>query len=585
MIEDGRLNLDDKASDVVSNWPEERGNIEAENGNKYIEDRYKDISLRHLLNNTSGIQHYGTGRDDATTTQYGNITFKFVRSGDYTPAINGGWNANSSVEQFNKSILDFAPGSDYLYSSYGFNLAGAMIDAKISYGYDDWVIKYIKNHLGLKSFSMARHVSNRYGYEYRADGILKNVALADHDDVLPAGGWESTICDLATYTRALSKGELLKDGEALWRESNSTVINDKTKLTYGVGLMHRGTGKNLRVFHGGTNKGSRAYIHFFPKDTVGIVMLAPLRQANLERLAANLFEEMKLGPDIYTSKTTPLDTCHNGMASGKDLFIGVWKKTNQEQILRTGLDINEFRDEIRIMKDEYGYHLEDFEIHVTDDNIQIYDGVFKKDKKDQVLSTGRTVREILDDITRYRELGLEIIDIEFGLFDPTSDDISTNSSINALFEKGAPRSEFTLMYSQDDFFEQIETSGDRNLKIVDVEGHPHTNGTIWAGLFRKGTGNKIVFDTPIRFQRALKNGAYDHLGTLVDVDMTLRGDLPTARWVISIWEQNTLPVRTSYDNAKQPALDFCSFMDTHEANRDEGYELIDFDRIYTRVDN
>ncbi|HAT66156.1 MAG TPA: hypothetical protein DCS66_16435, partial [Flavobacteriaceae bacterium] len=267
MVEEGRLKLSDRPSQLLSYWP---NNVEVKdiNGKKLTEDRYAKITLRNLLNNSSGIQHYGRGKNKSQETTYKNRTVKFANNDEYTPLINGGYNAKSSVSQFNKSVLDFDPGKDYLYSSYGFNLAGAMIDSKIHFGYDSWVKKHISVRLGLKNFNEAKGAKSRYGYQVFDDGIYSNALLGDYDDVLPAGGWESTICDLATYARALSRGELIKEKDALWKNSN--VFRG-----YGFGLNRAGTGNDTGAFHGGTNKGSRAYLHFFPSDETGIVILAP----------------------------------------------------------------------------------------------------------------------------------------------------------------------------------------------------------------------------------------------------------------------------------------------------------------------
>lgn len=574
MVEEGRLKLSDRPSQLLSYWP---NSVEVKdiNGKKLTEDRYAYITLRNLLNNSSGIQHYGRGKDDFQVTTYKNKTVQFANNNKYTPLINGGYNAKSSVSQFNKSVLDFDPGKDYLYSSYGFNLAGAMIDSKIHFGYDSWVKKHISVRLGLKNFNEANGAKSKYGYQVLDDGIYSNAPLSDYDDVLPAGGWESTICDLATYARALSRGELIKEKDALWKNSN--VFRG-----YGFGLNRAGTGNDTRVFHGGTNKVSRAYLYFFPSDQTGIVILAPFTQALLERMASNLVEDLKIRPGLYSSEKEPMDKCRRGMKSGKDLFIGIWRKTGDEQIIRTGLELAEFQDEIKIMRD-YGYHLDDFEIHITNDHKQIYDGVFKKGRKVQVLVTGKGYADMTQEVNRFRSQNLEIVDVEYGLFDTNSEDLMLNSSLNALFEKGAPLSTLESWKTQSEFLQLVTDYKSNNLKIIDVEGHPNLEQTIFTGLFVKGMGNHLLIETPTKFMEGIQAGSYASYGKLLDVDMFLRGDDPKARFVISIWEPSHTNMLTSYDAAKQPALNFCSFMDMHEDNRSNGYELIDFDRIYTYV--
>jgi len=587
MIEDGRLKLSDRPSQLLTYWPNSV-KVKDENGKKATEDRYSDITLHQLLTNSSGIQHYGSGKDDKNFANYKGRKIPFKNNDDYTRAINGGWNAKSSVEQFNASVLDYNPGTENLYSSYGFNLAGAMIDSKIHYGYDSWVKSKIATKLGLRSFSMTKGSKNRYGYEFIEDGIRTNAPLADKDDVLPAGGWESTICDLATYTRALSQGELLTDGSALWSEKNMYVFDSSSVRGYGLGVNRRGIGDTLRVYHGGTNGGSRAYIHFLPSDHTGVVMLAPFRQANLERVTTNLFNDLNLRPTLYKStRTRPLDRCHNGMKSGKDMFIGIWKKTAKEQIIRTGLELVEFRDEINIMR-EYGYHLDDFEVHMTEDKKTIYDGVFKKGKRVQVLVTQQDIMGMLAEKDRLTAQGLEITDIEFsattaGLHNP--EDIA----LNALFEKGAPQSNYRTFPSLS-HLSTYAAENQNKLNIIDVESHPtkknSAGGYTWSlMLYVTGNGNRLEIETPLVFKEKIENGSYASLGNLLDVDMAQGGLALDDRHVLSIWDPSGKDdIRTSYVPAKQPALSFCSFMDMHEKNRNDDYELIDFDRVFTIVD-
>lgn len=299
-------------------------------------------------------------------------------------------------------------------------------------------------------------------------------------------------------------------------------------------------------------------------------------------MASNLVEDLKIRPGLYSSEKEPMDKCRRGMKSGKDLFIGIWRKTGDEQIIRTGLELAEFQDEIKIMRD-YGYHLDDFEIHITNDHKQIYDGVFKKGRKVQVLVTGKGYADMTQEVNRFRSQNLEIVDVEYGLFDTNSEDLMLNSSLNALFEKGAPLSTLESWKTQREFLQLVTDYKSNNLKIIDVEGHPNLEQTIFTGLFVKGMGNHLLIETPTKFMEGIQAGSYASYGKLLDVDMFLRGDDPKARFVISIWEPSHTNMLTSYDAAKQPALNFCSFMDMHEDNRSNGYELIDFDRIYTYV--
>lgn len=584
MIEDGRLKFSDKPATLLSYWPNSV-EVKDEDGKTVTEDRYDDITLRQLLNNTSGIQQYGLGKYDDPFTIYKDRKIFFTHNDDYSSTMSGGFNAASSVGQFNKSVLDFDPGEKYLYTSYGFNLAGAMIDSKVGYGYDDWVISHIKLKLGLRNFGVAHKPNNRFGYQFSSDGILNNNVLSDYEDVLPSGGWESTICDLATYTRALSQGELINDREALWKESNSTVINDTTKLKYGLGLNHLGTGNNLRVFHGGTQNGTRAYLHFFPSDSTGVVLLAPFRQANLERLAGNLINDLELRKDLYKTKSEPLDRCRRGMDDKEDLFTAIWRKSGKSQLVRTGLSKNEFIDEIRIMRDNYGYHLDDFEAHMTNDERIVYDGVFKEGKRTQILITELDVFEFRQETARLKEQGLEITDFEYVPLKPGIQE-SDKIGFAAIMEKGAAESNYRQFSDLGDLLEFADQQGPNStIRIVDVETHPKENGVLCTAIYVRGTPTILKSSSITIFLRAMEEGAYSSLGNPIDIDLYSEGD-SNFKGYISLWDPtDKTDYRTSFVKTNQQALRFCDIMEMHETNRDDGYELIEMDRLFTTVND
>ncbi|GEM_PF-310973 len=575
-VEAGKLKLSDKALDLLSYWPSSVEVKDVDN-KKITDNRLGGITLRHLLNNTSGIQHYGRGNKDSTFTYLNDRKVPFVHNyNDYTPLFNGLFNAKKAVEQFNQSVLDFEPDSSYLYSSYGFVLAGAMVDKQVSMGYEQWVLKHIKSKLGLKTFSKTTSGSDVFGYEMFEDGILKSHRVENHNCVLPAGGWKSTICDLATYARAISDGELLNDGEALWRKENMHMFDESESRGYGFGINRAGTGNNLRVSHGGTNNYSRAFMMVFPSDTTGVVVLAPHRNANVERLTRQLIVRMGLRDSLFKKEATPLDICHNGMGSSNDRFLGVWRKTGKEQLIRTGLSLEEFKIEMNNLN-RYGYHLDTFDIHFTDDEESIYDGIFKKEKKVQVLVTGKSLSQLTQLIDTYRAQGMEIVAIAYG---KGSGGASTefNVTYNALFQKDAPKSFLFKKSNLTNITNFINETQSQNLKLMEIEISPAGNYDAFLCLFVKGSPNNFFIKSPSEFQDNLSNGAYN--GSIKDMELYI--DSTDNNWKIaSIWEPTDKEQKTTI-TANSTWVDFCTMMNLHENYSSKGYELIVWDRVYIR---
>lgn len=584
MVEIGsRLKLSDKPSKLLPYWPSSI-EVEDEDGNTLTDNRLGEITLQHLLNNSSGIQHYGKGMNDSTATIYKRKKVPFVRNTSYEDLLNGQFNAQGATEMFNKSVLDFKPGTDYLYSSYGFVLAGAMIDKQSNNGYEAYIMKHIKDRLGLESFQKTTN-EDKYGYEMFNDGIVGNHPVGSFNKVLPAGGWESTICDLATYARALSRGELLYEDNALWKKENMYMFDDMTTRGYGLGVNRMGTGDNLRVYHGGTNNYARSYMQFFPSDTTGIVVLSSLRHADLERLIRNLVNNMNLRVGLYGSDTRPLNKCHHSMKSKNDQFVGVWRRTGKDQIIRTGLDLESFKIEMNTLK-SYGYYLDSFDISYTgENNKEIYDGVFKKGNKTQVLITGKYPAGIDREVIRFREQGLEIVDVNYGRDKPENvDDGVYNFTINALFERDAPQSTLFHSFTTLDIADKINEKQGQNLRLIDIEAIPvykdsHQN---FLCLFTAGSPNKFLIENQTDFRENLKNGTYSSFGQILDIESYYNNNREGKYWsVASIWETSGVSQKTSINETDDYTMSFCNFMDLHTTNEFNGYELIDWERTYT----
>ena len=108
-IETNKLALTDKVTKHVSYWPN--------TGNK------KDITVAHMLNNRSGVNQYTN-----------------VKESNYKSKNN--FNAKECVDVFSAAALDFNPGSQYKYTTFGFNLLGATVEEATNIPYE----KYVKDN-------------------------------------------------------------------------------------------------------------------------------------------------------------------------------------------------------------------------------------------------------------------------------------------------------------------------------------------------------------------------------------------------------------------------------------------------------
>ncbi|MCE7991335.1 MAG: serine hydrolase [Roseivirga sp.] len=191
---------------------------------KYLHDFSKGdrITAHQLLSHTSGLPHYPAVLNHGYTreTFFGTP----ISVSEYTELIG-------------KLDLRFEPGSSYSYSSFGYDLLGAMIQAVTGNSYGDELKKRIVEPLGLKGTGYAPvHLSSDYAEDYRYDGGDLFVASSythlpkrELSTAFSGGGIYSTLNDLDIWSRALINNELL--GEEYTKLMFTPVLNG---AAYGV---------------------------------------------------------------------------------------------------------------------------------------------------------------------------------------------------------------------------------------------------------------------------------------------------------------------------------------------------------------
>ncbi|GMQ31500.1 serine hydrolase [Algoriphagus confluentis] len=221
---------------------------------------YKGITIRHLLNHTSGLP-------------------------DYMELLEKNFD-KSKIETNNDIITFFAqkqpkvvfvPSSKYEYSNTGYIFLASIIEKVSSETYDGFLQKNIfkplkmNNTFVYKRRSEPKKIDN-YAYGYVYSDSLKQYILPDYleetkfvnwlDGVVGDGGINSTINDLLKWDRALYTNKLLSKA-AMIEMFSITSLKDNTQIEYGYGWQienHNEFGKI--VYHGG---GWPGYSTFFAR--------------------------------------------------------------------------------------------------------------------------------------------------------------------------------------------------------------------------------------------------------------------------------------------------------------------------------
>lgn len=242
---EGRLSLDDK----VAKWLP--GTVRG-NGHDG-----RHITLRQLLNHTSGIFNY-TADDDFGRTYFLKDGFFEHRYDTKTPAD------LVAIAMTHKP--DFAPGTSWNYSNTNYVLAGMVIEKVTGRPYGDEVRRRIVQPLSLKATSVPGtrvtlpKPSSR-GYSKLAEtatGPTYDVTELNPSLASAAGEMISDSADLNRFYSALLKGRLLPPKQL--KEMKTTVAAEEyPNAGYGLGLIDRKLSCGVHVWgHDGGIHGSNS---------------------------------------------------------------------------------------------------------------------------------------------------------------------------------------------------------------------------------------------------------------------------------------------------------------------------------------
>ena len=240
LVKDGKLRYDDRVADLLPGMP----------------PHTRDVTVRHLLNHTSGLWDY---EDFVPGTQS-----RQVKDRDVLALLA---HADSTY---------FAPGSRYRYSNTGYALLALLVERASGQPFARFLDDRIFRPLGMRG-SVAHEagvsaVPNRaWGYTER-DGRFVRTDQSPTSAVLGDGGVYSSVEDLARWDRALTDGTLLGP-DAMRGAFEPPRLPGGAASQYGFGWFVDTFGGTTRHRHHGETRGFTNYIQRFPDRGLTVVLL------------------------------------------------------------------------------------------------------------------------------------------------------------------------------------------------------------------------------------------------------------------------------------------------------------------------
>ena len=265
--EQGLLDLEDHARARVPLWPD------------------STVRIRHLLANRSGIGHYDE-LDRSFPAWKKNLR-------DFYPK-DSAWSAEKAVLAFKDAPLVFPPDSAYKYSTFGFVLAGAVLEnigkIRLGLGYLDLVDQYIREPLGLSSlkpdYLWGENLKEVKGYYRDRIGDIRPRVDDDVSWKIPGGGYQSNIVDLSKYVKSLIFRDLLQPAsyEKIWTR--------QPEWDYGLGFEIKGTGADLCVAHSGSQNKARTIFVCYPNRGMGVAVMCNTEWASPRAVADAVLQHL-----------------------------------------------------------------------------------------------------------------------------------------------------------------------------------------------------------------------------------------------------------------------------------------------------
>ena len=201
LVEKGKIDLDAEVQTYVPYFPKKQW----------------PVTVRQLLGHLGGISHY--------------------KNYDLEGHIKEPKDTRESLDIFDDFDLVAEPGTKYNYSSYGYNLLGAVIEGAAKQSYGDFLRENLWNPLGMTDTHMDdpyQIIPNRVkGYQL-IDGEVRNSEFVDISSRFAAGGTRSTVVDLLKYARGLNEGKVLSK-ESLDLMFTTMTTKDEHFVDYGMG--------------------------------------------------------------------------------------------------------------------------------------------------------------------------------------------------------------------------------------------------------------------------------------------------------------------------------------------------------------
>ncbi len=216
------------------------------------------ITIRQLLKHTSGIPHYTSKWDAMSFTNYPSLL--------------------DALDAFKEKELAFEPGTQYMYSSYGYTVLGAIIEKVSQMSYGAYMKKNIWDKSGMSNTSLEEQqvYANKSQLYLKVKSTYIKSPKTDLSIIYPAGGVQSTVKDLLKFGQAVLSHKLIDSTSLdMMFYATDALAPAKGDDLYGFGWsVYNDPQKGRIIAHGGAQPGTSAFFAIYLDRKIVSVVLS-----------------------------------------------------------------------------------------------------------------------------------------------------------------------------------------------------------------------------------------------------------------------------------------------------------------------
>jgi len=261
LVEEGKLSLDARLSDVLPYYRKDTGG---------------KVTIRHLLNHTSGIPSFTDSP-----------SYQEIRGGNR-------YDVEGVVTRYCSGDLQFEPGSQFRYSNGGYYILGAIIENLTGRTYEQVLSERITGPLGMTGtgYDHSPELLNKRtaGYQRSPAGV-RNAPYVDMSVPFAAGALYSTAEDLYLWDRALYTDQVLSEAS---KQAMFTPGLGNYGFGWGIRTLPVGPDQAERtvISHSGGIEGFHSHIRRIPDDRLAVILLDNCADESLGAIATGIVEIM-----------------------------------------------------------------------------------------------------------------------------------------------------------------------------------------------------------------------------------------------------------------------------------------------------